>query len=129
MCKTQFILKSSRCFTKETVIFFLLWITLYIYFLIAYSPILVFYFDLLVFTQSVCVKVFFVCFMKLLPYSIFTMYCVLILGFLFSFVVTYPKCMCKCLGILGAPRKKHRCYFLLGVPCAYHFDTIKCRDS
>ena len=46
------------------------------------------------------------------------MFCVLILRFLFWFVVTYPKCMCKSLEKLSAPRKKHWlliliCYWLL----------------
>ena len=74
---------------------------------------LVFYFDLLVFTQSSCVKVFFLellgaawrrsdiaSFVERLPYSIFTMYSVLTLGFLFWFVIAYPKCMCKSSGII-----------------------------
>ena len=49
--------------------------------------------------------------MEHIPYSIFTMYSVLFLGFLFWFVITYTNCMCKSLEIyfleiLGAPRKK-----------------------
>ena len=59
------------------------------------------------------------------------MYGVLILGFLFWFVVPYPKPMCKSLEIffleiLGAPRKKQRCCFFRDVPCAQHFETITC---
>ena len=59
------------------------------------------------------------------------MYNVLILGLLFWFLVIYPKYMCKSLEIfflvkLGAPRKKQWCCFFRGVPCAQHFETIKC---
>ena len=60
MCKTHLFLKILGAPAKETVTFFLLWISLYI----GFSNCIVslfwfFYFALLVFTQSACVKVFF----------------------------------------------------------------------
>ena len=114
---------TSECSTKEAVMFF----PIFLPFSKCKCPYSSFsYFDLRVFTQSERVKFFcswsFTCSLKEYSFNmkvtllrswsifrIFTMYSVLILGFLFWFVVTYPKCMCKSHFL--------RCCFFRGVPC------------
>ena len=59
-------------------------------------------------------------FLEHLVYSNFKMFSVLILGFSFSFVVTYPKSMCKSnlyFVILCAPGRKQRYCSFCGAPC------------
>ena len=106
-----------------------------------YAVLILFFlnFVLQVFTQRERVKVTFLKFQVLrewtnviasfpqhFAYSSFKMFSVLILGFSFWFVMTYPKSMCKSnlfFVILGAPGMKKRYCFLCGAPCIWKFQN------
>ena len=132
VCKSHLFLKILDAPRKKLWCFFFCGSPCTQHFLIAYCPYSSFLFWFAsIHSKCVCKSIFclnfwvlrkrssdIASFVKHLPCSIFTMIVSWYYGFYFGFIVTYPKCMCKSLEILGAPRKKHRCCFFLGVTCA-----------
>ena len=132
VCKSHLFLKILDAPRKKLWCFFFCGSPCTQHFLIAYCPYSSFLFWFAsIHSKCVCKSIFclnfwvlrkrssdIASFVKHLPCSIFTMIVSWYYGFCFGFIVTYPKCMCKSLEILGAPRKKHRCCFFLGVTCA-----------
>ena len=132
VCKSHLFLKILDAPRKKLWCFFFCGSPCTQHFLIAYCPYSSFLFWFAsIHSKCVCKSIFclkfwvlrkrssdIASFVEHLPCSIFTMIVSWYYGFYFGFIVTYPKCMCKSLEILGAPRKKHRCCFFLGVTCA-----------
>ena len=132
VCKSHLFLKILDTPRKKLWCFFFCGSPCTQHFLIAYCPYSSFLFWFAsIHSKCVCKSIFclkfwvlrkrssdIASFVEHLPCSIFTMIVSWYYGFYFGFIVTYPKCMCKSLEILGAPRKKHRCCFFLGVTCA-----------